>query len=267
MGLTPTTLRNLIELRRRGDLRDQMRVAEIGAQQLSDPFLHAKEEISELYRLFNRPIPSLGDPAEISYVDGVPALRADAPSSINFWRSLGFSYEAIEYGGYRNSVSVDLNTDVLPERLRCSFDLVVNAGTTEHVANQNNAFKIIHDLTKPNGLMMHDLPAGGMITHGLVGYNIYFFWVLARDNDYEVIDLGLHHHGEETVPASVVESNKQYCSLEHNKHTLIHQDTSLPILSIRAIFRKRNSNDYRTPLDVPPDAKKSFMSRLFNIRR
>src|SRR5215813_7708310 len=117
MGLNRTTLCNLIELRRRGYLPDQMRVAEIGAQQLSDPFLRAKEEISKLYRLFDRPIPSLGDAAEFVNVHGVPALRADAPSSIDFWRTLGADYEAIEYEGYRDSTSLDLNTDTLPDRL------------------------------------------------------------------------------------------------------------------------------------------------------
>ena len=44
-------------------------------------------------------------------------------------------------------------------------------GTTEHVANQLQPFKIIHDLAAAGALMLHVLPAGGMPNHGLVSYN------------------------------------------------------------------------------------------------
>ena len=108
---------------------------------------------------------------------------------------MGFSYNAVEYGGHRGVTSLDLNRDHVPYRLRSSFDLVVNAGTTEHVVNQDNAFRVMHDLTKVGGVMMHEVPAGGMLTHGVVSYNPQFFWLLCRDNNYEVIDLTVSHAG------------------------------------------------------------------------
>jgi hypothetical protein len=54
--------------------------------------------------------------------------------------------------------------------MRDAFDLVINAGTTEHVSNQENAFRVIHDLTKRGGMMNHEVPAGGMIDHGFFSY-------------------------------------------------------------------------------------------------
>jgi hypothetical protein len=80
-----------------------------------------------------------------------------------------------------------LNFDSIPPEHEGKYNLVTNFGTTEHVANQLNAFKIIHDLTAPNGIMVHELPAQGMFNHGLVNYNPKFFWLLARSNGYKFI--------------------------------------------------------------------------------
>ena len=64
--------------------------------------------------------------------------------------------------------------------------MVTNFGTTEHIANQLQSFKIIHDLAAPGALMLHVVPAGGMPTDGLVSYNPKFFWLLCRSNGYRV---------------------------------------------------------------------------------
>ena len=79
----------------------------------------------------------------------------------------------MEYGGHRGVTSLDLiATRAVPAAI--VVRLVVNAGTTEHVVNQDNAFRVMHDLTKVGGVMMHEVPAGGMLTHGVVGYNPQF---------------------------------------------------------------------------------------------
>ena len=37
----------------------------------------------------------------------------------------------------------------------------VRASPTEHVLNQYNSFKVIHEETRPGGCMRHQLPASG----------------------------------------------------------------------------------------------------------
>jgi hypothetical protein len=164
MGLAFETILHLIELRQSGRLPDRASVMEIGAQQLSNSFLRATAELMELYRLFDRKPIDLGPPRTSTAIDGMERQAEAAPSSQPFWESLGFSSNAVEYGGQRG--------------LHSSFDLVVNAGTTEHVVNQDNAFRVIHDLTKVGGVMMHEVLGGGMLTHGVVSYNPQFFWLL-----------------------------------------------------------------------------------------
>jgi hypothetical protein len=80
------------------------------------------------------------------------------------------------------SRELDLNFDGngIPTEHKGKYSLVTNFGTTEHVTNQLNAFKVIHDLTMPNGVMIHEVPAQGMFNHGLVNYNPKFFWVVEQ---------------------------------------------------------------------------------------
>ena len=82
----------------------------------------------------------------------------------------------------------DLNFDSLPAADRGAFDLVGNLGTTEHVANQFNCFKVIHEAVKVGGLMVHYVPFWGGINHGLVKYEPRFFTTLIANNGYEALD-------------------------------------------------------------------------------
>jgi len=250
VGLAADTILNLINLRRAGHLPDRARVVEIGAQQLSNSFLRAKAELAELYELFNLPAVDLGGLQEVAIVDGLERQAETAPASQPFWESLGFTYNAVEYGGHRGVTSLDLNRDRVPDALCASFDLVVNAGTTEHVVNQDNAFRVVHDLTKVGGVMLHELPGGGMLTHGVVSYNPQFFWLLCRFNNYEVFDLTVAHAGDATISNDVVQSNVQFA----RSRRAVQAPLTVPIFTVTAMLQKKSAEAYVTPLDVPPEA-------------
>jgi hypothetical protein len=250
VGLAADTILHLINLRRAGRLPDRGRVVEIGAQQLSNSFLRATAELAELYALFDRKPVELGPPQATSTVDGIERQADTAPASQPFWESLGFAYDAVEYGGHRGVTSLDLNRDSVPDALRGAFDLVVNTGTTEHVINQDNAFRVIHDLTKVGGVMLHELPGGGMLTHGVVSYNPQFFWLLCRDNNYEVFDLTVAHAGDAPISNDVVQSNAQFAKSRNP----IQSQLSVPILLLTAILKKTSDQGFVTPLDVPAEA-------------
>jgi hypothetical protein len=92
--------------------------------------------------------------------------------------------------------------------------------------------------------MIHDVPASGMMTHGMFGYNLQFFFVLCRDNRYEVLDLGLVHGGSSVIHGDIVGSNAQYARLPS------HSDWSEPfyeslkcsVTSRRLTFRRKFSH-------------------------
>ena len=99
----------------------------------------------------------------------------------------GLRYKAVDITPYPRTMRLDLNTDRLPFWHRRRYDLVTNCGTTEHVLNQLNAFRLIHDACKVSGLMYHGVPMGGDYTHGLVAYRPKFFRLLAGNNGYEIV--------------------------------------------------------------------------------
>jgi hypothetical protein len=208
MGLGFSFLQDLLTLQRSGALNGQ-RLIEIGSQQLANAFLEADELLEEVYRAFSRPRIPLGAPNASSV--------ALAPSSREFWKSLGFEYTAIDFDGHRDSIAVDINREPAPEDLKGKFDLVINTGTTEHIVNQENAFRIIHDLACANGIMYHEVPAGDW-DHGLFNYTPKFFLLLHKFNDYR---------------------------------ELLMRPRSNSDMTIRVALQKRIEREFITPLDVP----------------
>jgi hypothetical protein len=187
MGLGRYDLELLIRLRQSGYISDRASVIEIGAHQLSNGFLQARSEVEKLGSLFGAPRPApLPAPATSYIIHGAEEhLPETAPLARDFWKWLGFEYASIDIDGSPYSIPVDLNYDDVPQDARGKYHVVTNFGTTEHVANQLNAFKVIHDLTAVDGIMLHNLPSQGMLNHGLVNYNPKFFWMLARSNGYK----------------------------------------------------------------------------------
>ena len=189
MGIGSDTVFFLSLLKERGLIPVKPAVLELGAQQLNNDFLSSGQQIAALGRLFDAqgrlalPAPT----AVHADHDEMERLDPSAPLARDFWTWLGFAYASIDIDGSPGSIALDLNFDDAPAALRHKFHLVTNFGTTEHVANQLNAFRIIHDLTAAEGIMMHNVPAQGMADHGLFNYNPKFFWFLARSNGYKLI--------------------------------------------------------------------------------
>ncbi len=186
MAIGEGALELLIKLRTADYLSPGGAVIEIGAQQLGSSFLTVPERIAHLGRLFGRDqklpiVPPLHSPDE--EID----FNLTAPFAREFWHWLGFDYAAVDIDGSPGSIPLDLNYDSVPPQAKGKYSLVTNFGTTEHIVNQLNAFNVIHDLTAPNEIMIHEVPVQGMVNHGLINYNFKFFWMLARSNGYKII--------------------------------------------------------------------------------
>ena len=99
----------------------------------------------------------------------------------------GMAYLSIDIAdGYKTRI-LDLNHEPLPRELEEQFSLVLNFGTSEHVLNQYNCFKVMHDATKVGGHIYHQLPAIGFTDHGYFTYTARCFFDLARYNRYELV--------------------------------------------------------------------------------
>src|ERR1700722_2698960 len=190
MAYGPVFLRHIIALKQRGLLDGCRRGVEIGRQQINDRLI-ASPVLDEAIALFG------GTKPELMPVGG-PRITPDSPPGRRLWSAFGMQSKSVDIDG--GDIHIDLNKGHVPWRYRGAFDLAVNAGTTEHVANQGNAFAAIHDLVRPGGLMVHQVPAYGDIDHGFFGYQPKFFHRLAKANDYELAELTLAPQREFELP-------------------------------------------------------------------
>jgi hypothetical protein len=99
----------------------------------------------------------------------------------------GFTYKALDIFEAENTIQFDLNIHAPGDELRARFDLVTNFGTTEHIINQFQAMKSMHEMAKVGGLIWHELPLAGYHMHGYFSYNPLLFQHLAAANGYEVV--------------------------------------------------------------------------------
>jgi len=251
MGLAVATIELLIRLRQDGSMPISGAVVEIGAQQLSNAFLRARDRLEFLGQLFGVTT-KLDLPVPGAKPIGVELLSETAPLARQFWEWLGFEYASIDINGSPNSIPLDLNYDVLPDWARRKFDVVTNFGTTEHVANQFNAFKIIHDLTAPGGIMIHAVPAQGWVNHGFLKYDPKWFWMLARSNDYRWLDFDYTSRGQiADLPDNVIEA------IAAHRPDIAERKAQYKVMDagLWATFQKVRDIEFIPPLDVNTGTK------------
>jgi hypothetical protein len=177
MGISPVTLDQYTRFHELQIFKDVSSVFELGSQDVACPE-HVKE-LTMLLRAFG-----------VEHVDPEAVTRlANMGSGRELYRSLGFTYQSIDTDGRHGALPIDLNFDAVPRNHRNRYDFVTNLGTSEHVANQMNCFRVVHDLTRVGGYMYHEVPFTGFVNHGLFNYTPKFFWMLCRSNLYEYVDM------------------------------------------------------------------------------
>ncbi|MBV9554189.1 MAG: hypothetical protein JO032_15520 [Alphaproteobacteria bacterium] len=261
MGLGSDVIDLVARLKQEGYLGSKLSVAEIGAQQLASSFLNARESLRELGGLFgvdtSCPLP---EPQMPRAIDGellppsADHLAADAPAARVFWRWLGFDYAALDLDDMPGVTRLDLNYEDAPPEMVGQFQLVTNFGTTEHIANQLNAFNVIHDLVAPGGLMIHELPMHGMLNHGLINYNPKFFWMLARSNMYRTIYMDVRaNKNRYALPENILDALGPFDTGAARRLS----DYQVADMVLIAILQKVVDTPYVAPIDVPTSVKTS----------
>ena len=99
--------------------------------------------------------------------------------------------------GVSEHVTIDINGEDGAERYDMEkplskwnkyFDIVTNYGSTEHMEEQFQVFKNIHNMVKSGGAVVHVVPnIGDWPCHCPVYYDLNFFQQLAILNQYETI--------------------------------------------------------------------------------
>jgi hypothetical protein len=160
-------------------------------------------------------------------------------------------YVSFEVVVARKAHLFDLNQHELSKDRRGWFDVVFNFGTTEHLMNQYNAFKVMHEAVKPGGHMFHQVPSTGYINHGYFCYNALMFQELAQANGYELVDLwfyGPSSGGNVLVNAATYPGVKDGTKLQNN--VAAFEKSDVPNALINVLYRKVHDTPFKVGLEV-----------------
>jgi len=113
-----------------------------------------------------------------------PDVRSPAKPIYSSW---GAQHISIDLNGMNGALVLDLDRPI-PVSMVNAFDLVTNYGTLEHVNNQFQAFKNVHDLVRIGGVMIHTLPPpNSWPNHGRYYYSEEFVTQLAKACAYKIL--------------------------------------------------------------------------------
>lgn len=80
----------------------------------------------------------------------------------------------------------DLNASEIPEAHRGMYELVLDAGTMEHVFHVPNGFANLSAFVAPGGRIVHQSPSSNHIDHGFWMFSPTLFWDYYTANGYDL---------------------------------------------------------------------------------
>jgi hypothetical protein len=114
-----------------------------------------------------------------------------------YFTKQGYIHKSVDLNGLNGSIIRDLTKPEQFHDWKEQFDILTNAGTTEHVEpfeSQYECFKIIHDCLAVGGVAIHLVPEinerkknGAWKNHCRYYYSESFFEFLAKNGDYDLI--------------------------------------------------------------------------------
>lgn len=232
MGMSVRTVDELVQMHRSGRLNHLKAVCDIGVTQL---------DLQGNQSAVDRFLSTFGG-ARTADLD---VRRVHLGYAAELWRACGLEYTAIDTSTEIPVLNLDLNFDSVPPAHVGRYQLVLNFGTTEHVCNQLNALKVIHDLCAPDGWMYHVVPFSAYQNHGFFRYNPKFFWSLCRSNDYGYADLRVDlSQATESLHRDIANDLSLF---GHDLAEVAHFSACQGVL--RVLLQKKSTSHFKPPFD------------------
>jgi cell division protein FtsB len=174
VGLGPPVIELYRQLKLQGALEGITEVMELGSQDFWCP---QDNLVGALLKAFGR----RPDPGVLG-----TSNASQKPARL-LYEALGLKYHCVDVDGRVGSLVMDLNFDSIPDEHKGRYGLITNHGTSEHILNQYNVFKSMHDFARAGGVFVHAVPFTVHLEHGFFNYQPNFFEALARYNSYETL--------------------------------------------------------------------------------
>ncbi len=177
MGIGISSVQNLLELYDLGYLKNANNVLEIGSQEVHVNY----KDLIEISKMVG---------IEESAIENIPNVKnwpfSPRGSSKFFYEILGIKeYTSIDINGEYNSIPHDLNEPFTDKSKFNKFDIITDFGSCEHVFNVGECYKTIHNLLKPEGLMIIDQVL--LRGNGYFKFDESFIEGIATANNYKVL--------------------------------------------------------------------------------
>lgn len=126
------------------------------------------------------------------------------------------NHTSFDINGLDGAISIDLSSPLPPEYIG-RFDVITNFGTTEHIENQFQVFKNIHDACRIDGYMIHSVPEVGFWSgHCPYYYGPEFPALVASHNNYNLIHLEIAKRRKERLVNFIFQKTAN--DFNFNKH-------------------------------------------------
>jgi len=165
-------------------------------------------------------------------------------SGKEYYTNRGFEHLSLDLNGKAGALKVDLSKPFTCKEWRSHFDVITNAGTSEHVEplkGQYQCFKNIHECLRVGGLAIHVVPsAQELAKHGAWDghcnnyYSEAFFRLLAERNSYSILSMQL------------LQNLLCVCYRKDSEQEFMRDQSEL----LGAIVRKRGGRTYRNINDL-----------------
>ena len=151
----------------------------------------------------------------------------------DYFVSLNMIHVSLDMNGLHGSIQRDISKPVNDPELTGQFDIVTNFGTSEHVLDQYQGFKNMHDFTKIGGLQVHAVPLlGSWKNHCSYHYGENFFDRLTQLSDYKMNEKEIvrwnKRGGRELLCSIITKSSEMFvseldfytCGITKNHHPI-----------------------------------------------
>jgi SAM-dependent methyltransferase len=130
------------------------------------------------------------------YLPGMSETDLANPSdeyAETFFQKIGFaSVDSIDVSDFENASIVQDLAGKLPKSLESKFDVIYDGGTCEHIFDLPTAYRNIHKMLKPGGVLIGHSPCNNWINHSFYQINpemAYGFW--EKTMGYELLHCSL----------------------------------------------------------------------------
>lgn len=186
--------------------------------------------------------------ADLASLYGSSPITAPIPSALSAktaFLAAGFSYTCFDVDRREDTVFLDFNTFNFQREWYGRFDLVMNAGTSEHLASPIALMFFAHQAVRVGGLIRHNVPMFGWGNHGYCNLTPKFWQAIAVYNGYDIVRAQLH-------PSSREVRQNHYGPHLSFMNGLEGFDQSPAMVTV--IYRKKTGCCFIPPVDLVPEA-------------